>query len=412
MDLRKPFAFLLVSGLLVLTFSTRTAVLADGLPDGWLAADIGDVGLAGHDTYADGVFEIAGAGADIWGQSDSFRFVYQNFPTNGEIVARVTSIDNTHEFAKAGIMFRQSLDPSSPMVIFDVKPDGGTELMTRIPVQNGTTDVHFITGTTVTLPVWLKLVRAGDDVRGLVSEDGVNWTGVGNSPFPFGRALVGLAVTSHDQGLLNTSRFDNVSVTPNNLPPEWLDSDVGHVLVPGSAVAFNSDVWTVKGSGADIWGPTDEFHFTFKEVRGNVEITARVNDETPVTQSSTFAKAGIMVRDLTGGDTPPYHGAAHVILDVRPNGEIEFMTRSAEGEDTQFLNGAQVQFPVWLRLERVGALVLASFSSDGVSWQQLGSAPSPIVSDAYAAGLAVTSHNPTVLNEAHFQNVLVIERQP
>ena len=60
-----------------------------GLPSPWLTRDIGSVGIAGSASYASSIFTLKGSGADIWGTSDQFRFVYQSLNGNGTIVARV-----------------------------------------------------------------------------------------------------------------------------------------------------------------------------------------------------------------------------------------------------------------------------------------------------------------------------------
>ena len=50
-----------------------------GLPAPWLTQDIGTVGLAGTASFqaGTGTYSVTGAGADIWGTADAFRFVYQ-----------------------------------------------------------------------------------------------------------------------------------------------------------------------------------------------------------------------------------------------------------------------------------------------------------------------------------------------
>ena len=42
-------------------------VLAEDLPPGWFAGDVGAVGIAGSATYSNGQFIVSGAGQDIWG---------------------------------------------------------------------------------------------------------------------------------------------------------------------------------------------------------------------------------------------------------------------------------------------------------------------------------------------------------
>jgi len=57
-------------------------------------------------------------------------------------------------------------------------------------------------------------------------------------------------------------------------------------------------------------------------------------------------------------------GAAHVIVDVRPSGDLEFVTRGATGGATTFLATAFKTMPTWLRLDRSGNTVTAYVSLD------------------------------------------------
>ncbi len=82
------------------------------VPSGWQAADVGDVGSSGSSSFnpSTRAFTIAGAGGDIWGTADAFRFAYRPIAGNGEIVVKVVSEQDTHTFAKAGVMLRGPLD--------------------------------------------------------------------------------------------------------------------------------------------------------------------------------------------------------------------------------------------------------------------------------------------------------------
>src|SRR4029453_9927634 len=97
------------------TTTTTTTTLPGGLPSPWQQQDIGPVGLPGGGTYdgATGTFTEQGSGADIDGQSDSFHFIYQALNGDGELIARVMSIGNTNPWAKAGVMIRETLTPTS-----------------------------------------------------------------------------------------------------------------------------------------------------------------------------------------------------------------------------------------------------------------------------------------------------------
>src|ERR1051325_9710957 len=128
------------------------------------------------------------------------------------------------------------------------------------------------------------------------------------------------------------------------LPLPWVTQDIGAVGLPGSASA-SGGVFTVSGAGADIWGSADAFQAVMQPITGDVQIIARV---TNVLNTNTYAKAGLMLRGSLAA------GSAHVILDLRPNGSIEFMTRSANGGVTTWLASVTQPAPAWLKLSRTG----------------------------------------------------------
>jgi regulation of enolase protein 1 (concanavalin A-like superfamily) len=375
-------------------FAQVTAPTAS-LPAPWGQQDIGTVTLAGNASFANGTFTVSGEGSDIWGTADAFHYVYQPLNTDGQIIARVTGEQNTNAFAKAGVMLRQNLTAGSDEVILDVKPDGSVEFMVR-SAQDGSTT--FIAGNSPPFSGWLKLVRAGGTASGFVSVDGNTWTMVGSTSISMTTSYVGLAVTSHEDSVLNSATFDNVTVSAGGncgaLPAGWTTQDVGSVGLAGST-CYSSGVFTVTGAGSDIWGTEDSFQYGARPLSGDGQIVARVTDEG---NTNAFAKAGVMLRQDRSA------GSADVILDVKPDGGIEFMTRSSAGSSTIFVAGSSLSFPVWLKLVRTGATVTGSISPDGSAWTVVGQA-SVSMTDSTVVGLAVTSHDPNVLNKAMFDNV-------
>jgi hypothetical protein len=106
-----------------------------------------------------------------------------------------------------------------------------------------------------------------------------------------------------------------------------------------------------------------------------------------------------MIRESLAAD------AANIILDVKPTGEIEFMVRPSTGTPTQFISGAQVSTPVWLRLTMDDATTVTAWISPGINnqWVPIGSVTVPVGTwSSPLAGLAVTSHDPSHLNIAVF----------
>jgi regulation of enolase protein 1 (concanavalin A-like superfamily) len=383
MKSRQSAAFFVSLLALSLPLTFPSPLLADEPLAPWQSVDIGDVGLAGSAEITDfgNDMLVTGAGSDIWGSADSFHFVYQTFH-DGVINANPPAQTATNPFAKAGVMIRMSLDPGSPHVILDIKPDGTFEFMTR-QTQDG--DTTFISGGPFSGR--LQLVRR----KGVVTaqECNVVCRPLGTASFPTGAALAGVAVTSHDPSTLN--RVDIVN--PPAMQPDsvlWWSLDVGSVGVPGE-MFLDDDTYTVRGAGADMWGTEDSYHAARRYFVGDGFIIARVTGEDA---TNTFAKAGV---EIDNGNK--------VLLDVRPNGLIEFMAR-ASGGSMQFLAGSAASFPVWLKLDRRGDQVTGSISQDGETWQIVGMTTLGGSLNPYAA-LAVTSHDTSVLNTATFDHVIV-----
>ena len=73
----------------------------------------------------------------------------------------------------------------------------------------------------------------------------------------------------------------------------WSSQDVGAVGAAGSW-SLSGDVYSVTGSGADIWTTVDEFRYVYRNITGDATITARL---TGLPNTNAWAKAGIMIRD-------------------------------------------------------------------------------------------------------------------
>jgi hypothetical protein len=390
---------------------------------GWQSGDIGDTGAAGGVEHDAGVFTVCGAGADIWDTADAFQYVSQPYFADGQIVARVTGVENTDPFAKAGVMVRDDSGPFAASdvanVMLAVRPAGDVELTARTSTGAATT---LVATSAHDLPVWLRLTRAGATVTGSISADGLQWSAVGTTTLAQGPMDFGLAVTSHHQGVLNTSTFDTVAVTagtnPRALPAGWRDDEVGAPGLAGDA-SHDAGTFTVRGAGDNIWGTADSFHYGLQNFDADalglyplehVQIVARV---TSVQNTDPFAKAGVMIRDRPTVIGTTEAEAAHVLLDVRPTGDIEFMSRPTAGEPTTFVAGAAHPLPVWLKLVRYHSTFTGYMSSDGVAWTTVGTVENSLDerfrwTDRVKAGLAVTSRDPGVLNTSTFDHVYIL----
>jgi regulation of enolase protein 1 (concanavalin A-like superfamily) len=189
---------------------TPTATPAGGLPSPWLTQNVGSPSIAGSASYSNGTWTVAGSGADIWGTSDQFRFVYRTLSGNGTITARVVTQTNSNAWAKAGVMIRESLAANARHAMTIVTPSNGRRMQFRSSTGGSSTDVNGGSGG---VPVWVRLVRSGNTFISYRSADGVTWTQISSRSISMGtNVYIGLAVTSHTNSALSTATFTNVAV--------------------------------------------------------------------------------------------------------------------------------------------------------------------------------------------------------
>ena len=207
-------------------------------------------------------------------------------------------------------------------------------------------------------------------------------------------ATVGLFVSSHNTGELGTATFDNVTVTPGGgpLPSPWASTDVGSPAVPGKSTYANG-VYTVNGSGSDIWGTADQFQYAYQPLTGDGTIVAQVTSQAA---TDPWAKAGIMIKQSATA------GAPYAMVAVTPGNGIN-MEYSFDAN----IAGGSYSFPnAWLMLSRTGNVFTAYDSPNGTTWTEVGSTTITMTASA-TVGLFVSSHNTSELGTATFQNVTV-----
>jgi beta-glucanase (GH16 family) len=363
-------------------------------------ADIGSPGVAGSSNFDGLKWTINGGGADIFGTTDQFHFTSESYSGDVTITARVDNLLATGDYAKAGIMIRDGTAANASYAFTFVTPITGAAFQgTNFEYRNGAgtaaqgaSSIHGVGA-----PQWLRLARVGDTFTAYASADGVTWTQNGPAvTIPMGAAInVGLAADANNNAALTTAMFRSVSIVPAG----WTDADIG---TPGSTGAAAYDpaagTWTVSGGGADIWGAADQFNFVSKTLAGNGSVIARV---TELANTDAWAKAGVMLRN----DNTP--GAAFATIDVTAGHGVTFEWRSAAGAAAASATVAGLAAPTWLKLTRIGNSFAGFYSTDAVTWTQLGTPQTVSMGTTALAGLAVTAHDNAALAGAAFTGVAV-----
>jgi hypothetical protein len=168
--------------------------------------------------HADGSITMSGAGADIYNTTDEFRFAYKQLSGDGSITARIDSLTDVDDWAKAGVMIREGLDAGNLQAHMIVSPRERTEWMYRDQILGNTTGPATDIGTTP-FPHWVRLTRTGNTIVGEHSTDGISWTRLTpDEPSTVDLdfippVYIGLAVTSHVPGTPAVAEFSNVTVT-------------------------------------------------------------------------------------------------------------------------------------------------------------------------------------------------------
>ena len=224
----------------------------------------------------------------------------------------------------------------------------------------------------------------------------------------------------------------------------WTSVDIGNVDLEGYG-SLDNGVLTVKGNGklgkaeGSVSGTDradakkDAFHYVYKEITGDVEITAKLES---ISSVDNHAFAGIMVRDdlddnaataalglswtktdesvgipwsmyLTGRNVKgeKFDNISETIDDVKSAEKEGIVLQPA----VKFKDGAE-ELGYWMRLVRRGNTFTAYSSADGKTWDLIGSRTVEMDEKVYV-GFAAESNRVAneieQLNTARFSNVSV-----
>jgi len=199
---------------------------------------------------------------------DDFMFVHRPLSGDGTIAVRVVDQADSHEWAGAGVIVKQSLTSGSRYALVMTTPRHGVRFRSDFD-----TDIPATAGLSSR---WLKLSRSGGTVTGFESADGASWRELGRVAFTEGTVEIGLFVsspphrvverrpggaTTTDNPTVGTAVFDNVTTSA---PGRWSGSDVrgpggyeGAPTTPGT-LEERDDVLTVHGSGGIGPNPPDD----------------------------------------------------------------------------------------------------------------------------------------------------------
>lgn len=143
---------------------------------------------------------------------DSCVFSWQTLSGDGEIIARVSLMENVNSSSRIGLMIRESLAPNSKHAF--IGWDGNSVLRSIIRTKTGGSASSGNLGAGTPSKLWLRLVRTSSSIQVFKSNDGLNWKRINKSSlFMASSCYVGL-VASGGVTNLSSGVFQNVTVKP------------------------------------------------------------------------------------------------------------------------------------------------------------------------------------------------------
>ncbi|MHC4751007.1 MAG: hypothetical protein ACYTFW_14200, partial [Planctomycetota bacterium] len=173
--------------------------------------------------------------------------------------------------------------------------------------------------------------------------------------------------------------------------------DVGGPALAGSySYDAGTDSWTVVGSGADIWGGWDQFHYVFRPLSGDGQASCQV---VSMDVTSGWAKVGMMIRETLDGNSK------HAAVAMTGSNGVQAVWRLDTGGESFDIQAAGLSPPYWVRITRTGDTFLFEQSPMGaVFYLPMGQQDVPMNADVYI-GMFVCATNNGALNTTVFDNV-------
>ena len=203
---------------------------------GWSDADLNSPTLAGAASYSNGTWTISAGGTDIC-SSDQLHFDWKPLSGDAVITAQILGLANSPQ-AQAGVMLRNDLALDSLEVSVLATTNNGVTFQWRNTVAAGCSYQIAIGFQNGGVPVWVRLLRSGNNFSGFLSTNGTDFIQIGSTQtIPLNVvALGGLCVSSGSSTNLTTATFANVSL-PDPVFGIYRELWTGLSPIPGNSLA-------------------------------------------------------------------------------------------------------------------------------------------------------------------------------
>jgi regulation of enolase protein 1 (concanavalin A-like superfamily) len=187
------------------TIATNTMVNLQVLP--YVLNDIGNPPVVSTAVNAGNGVNVTAAGSDFGGNSDQGNFSYQIYSGNFDVEIRVAGLALSDIFAKAGLMARETLDPTGRFAASMATPAmNGCFFEWRDPAAStSSSSGNFPANYPNT---WLRLQRVGNVFNSYAGCDGQTWTQLGSATITMSNQVyLGFSVSSRSTNQTTTAQF-------------------------------------------------------------------------------------------------------------------------------------------------------------------------------------------------------------
>jgi len=175
-------------------------------------------------------------------------------------------------------------------------------------------------------------------------------------------------------------------------------SDIGTTLHAGSAQYDSAHhAYTLTGSGENMWSSSDTFHFAWKQVSGDIALTADVTF--PEKSEAVHRKAVLMIRQSLDADS------AYADVALHGDGLTSLQYRETKGSTTHEIQ-SNLSAPQRLRIEKHGDFIYVFLgAAAGGPLRPSGASIKLPLPGSFYVGIGVCSHDRDVVEKAVFTNV-------
>lgn len=174
-----------------------------------------------HQVEADGQVRMTASGWDIQNDADGLYLLAT--PVSGDVTLTLrwvngpTETANGTEWNLGGPIIRESLDSRSRLAMMQVARLGALQFKWREEFESSPPETRYTEIEPDTRPLWLRLVRRGNEFTSFISLDGADWKQVNSTPTTITdfakEAYVGIALSAHDDSNSTSAVVDNVTIT-------------------------------------------------------------------------------------------------------------------------------------------------------------------------------------------------------